>query len=88
MKHLGKWKTQGLITLIFVLLLLLMPFQDYTERTFLMDSMNYPEDLIGTLNTDEGTIQVPVRSGLLCAGHRQSLFPARHLRSHLQRDIL
>ena len=40
MKHLGKWKTQGLITLILVLLLLLMPFQDYTERTFLMDSMN------------------------------------------------
>ena len=63
MKHLGKWKTQGLITLIFVLLLLLMPFQDYTERTFLMDSMNYPEDLIGTLNTDAGTIQVPAGLG-------------------------
>lgn len=66
MKHLGKWKTQGLITLILVLLLLLMPFQDYTERTFLMDSMNYPEDLIGTLNTDEGTIQVPAVWALLC----------------------
>ena len=63
MKHLGKWKTQGLITLILVLLLLLMPFQDYTERTFLMDSMNYPEDLIGTLDTDEGTIQVPAGLG-------------------------
>ncbi len=63
MKHLGKWKTQGLITLVLVLFLLLMPFQDYTERTFLMDSMNYPEDLVGTMNTDGGILTIPAGLG-------------------------
>lgn len=63
MKRLKKWKFQGLVTLLLVLFLLLMPFQDYTERTFLMDSMNYPEDLIGTLNTDQGILSIPAGLG-------------------------
>ncbi len=63
MKRLEKWKMQGLITLLLVLFLLLMPFQDYTERTFLMDSMNYPEELIGTFGTDEGILTVPAGVG-------------------------
>ena len=45
MKYFSKIKGQCLITALLVLILLIMPFQDYTEQTFLSDDQNMADQL-------------------------------------------
>lgn len=63
MNFLRQYKGQFLITLILFLVILIMPFQDYTERTFLLDEMNYPEDSIGIVQSADGLMTVPDNAG-------------------------
>lgn len=63
MNLLRQYKGQFLITLILFLAILIMPFQDYTERTFLLDEMNYPEDSIGIVQSADGLMTVPDNAG-------------------------
>lgn len=60
-----QYKGQLFFTLILFLAILIMPFQDYTERTFLMDEMNYPEDAIGIVEKADGILTVPEGVGAL-----------------------
>ena len=59
MKYFSKIKGQCLITALLVLILLIMPFQDYTEQTFLSDTLEYPDDLAGTFHADGGVLDIP-----------------------------
>ena len=63
MNLLRQYKGQLLITLILFLVILLMPFQDYTERTFTLEEMNYPEDVIGLVKTENGLLCIPDHAG-------------------------
>ena len=63
MNLLRQYKGQLLITLILFLVILFMPFQDYTERTFPLEEMNYPEDVIGLVQTENGLLCVPDNAG-------------------------
>lgn len=63
MNFLRQYKGQILITLILFLAILIMPFQDYTERTFLPDEMNYPEESIGIVQSADGLMTVPDNAG-------------------------
>ena len=60
MNLLRQYKGQLLITLILFLVILLMPFQDYTERTFTLEEMNYPEDVIGLVKTENGLLCIQI----------------------------
>lgn len=59
MSQLKQYKGQLLITLFFLMAVLIMPFEDYTERTFLPDVMNYPEEFISIVEEGEDVITVP-----------------------------
>ena len=63
MKYFSKIKGQCLITALLVLILLIMPFQDYTEQTFLSDTLEYPDDLAGTFHADGGVLDIPAGLG-------------------------
>lgn len=63
MKILAQYKGQLLITLFLFLAILAMPFQDYMERTFTTNDMNYPEEAIGIVSVSEGLMSVPDNAG-------------------------
>lgn len=71
MKLLTQYKGQLLITLLLFLVIWAMPFQDYMERTFTTDDMNYPEESIGIVSVSEGLMSVPDNAGsvMLNTGH-------------------
>lgn len=52
---------KGQICLTFLLLfgILMMPFQDYTERSFMPEQMNYSEDYLGVIESTEEAVTVP-----------------------------
>lgn len=59
MKFIRQYKGQLLFTLILFVVILMMPFQDYTERTILVEEMNYSEEAIGYVQTGDGILSVP-----------------------------
>lgn len=63
MKLIRAYKGQLLLTLLIFFMILAAPFQDYTERVFLCDEMNYPEDLLGIVTNDKGILNIPEGSG-------------------------
>lgn len=63
MKFFSQYKGQLFITLFLFLAILAMPFQDYMERTFTTDDMNYPEESIGIVTVSEGLMSVPDNAG-------------------------
>lgn len=63
MNQLKAYKGQLFFTAFLLFFILVMPFQDYTERTFPSDEMNYPEEQIGIVRTDNGILTVPEGAG-------------------------
>lgn len=59
MNILRQYKGQLCATLILIAVVMLMPFQDYTERSLLSSRMNYPDELIGIIKEEEGVLSVP-----------------------------
>lgn len=59
MNFLQKYKGQLCFTLILFVAVLLMPFQDYTERSLLSSRMDYSQDLIGIIEESDGVLSVP-----------------------------
>ena len=54
---------QLLLTLVLFLAIWAMPFQDYTERDFTAEDMNYPEQFIGIVSEDGGLLTIPDGAG-------------------------
>ena len=65
MKQLRQYKGQLLFTLVLLIMLLAAPFQDYVERNFTYEDMNYPEDAIGIVSTEQDMLTVPEDAGAI-----------------------
>lgn len=63
MDFLKPFKGQLIFTFLLSVLLLIMPFEDYMEQTFLFDSMNYPESAINIVKPSDGMLIVPEQAG-------------------------
>ena len=56
---------QLILTLLLLAAILVMPFQDYTERRLTAEDMNYPEASIGVVSEDGGILSIPGGAGHL-----------------------
>lgn len=65
MKQLKAFRGQLLFTLVLLVLILAAPFQDYVERNFTYEDMNYPEDSIGVVSTENEALSIPGGAGHL-----------------------
>ena len=74
MNLLKQYKGQLLITLILFIAILIMPFQDYTERTFSLDDIDYPEDSIGIVKKEGGLLTVPDNAGSITFSSKRYYF--------------
>ena len=63
MNQIRACRGQLCFTLVLFLLILIAPFQDYTERNFTTEDMNYPEESIGIVRTEGGLMSVPDGAG-------------------------
>ncbi len=65
MTFLRRFKGQLLFTLFLLAAVLVMPFEDYTERTFPADDIDYPEENLGVVGTENDILSVPGGAGTI-----------------------
>lgn len=65
MNQIRACRGQLLLTLLLFIAILVMPFQDYTERRLTAEDMNYPEASIGVVSTEGEVLRVPDGAGHL-----------------------